>query len=139
MRYLIDTHIFLWYAKEQENLSRNILALFADYENEFYVSSETLKELIVLWHKKSSIRRWWKSPLDLIRAIEDDYGFSILYLHKEHYETYARLERNEKQDHNDPSDHIIISQAICNRMPLISDDAKFPYYRKQGLDLIENN
>ena len=37
-----------------------------------------------------------------------------------------------------PFDHIIISQAISHKMTLISSDTKFPYYRKQGLDLIEN-
>jgi PIN domain nuclease of toxin-antitoxin system len=36
-----------------------------------------------------------------------------------------------------PSDHIIISHAITERLPLISSDLKFPFYRKQGLDLIE--
>ena len=138
MRYLIDTHIFIWYARERENLSQDVQAVLDDYESEIFVSSETLKELVILWNNKPHIRRWWKSPLDLIRSVEDEYGFKVLYLHKEHYETYARLEINEAQEHYDPSDHLIISHAICNRMPLISDDAKFPFYRKQGLDLIEN-
>lgn len=138
MRYLIDTHIFIWYARERENLSQDVQAILDDYESEIFVSSETLKELVILWNNKPHIRRWWKSPLDLIRSVEDEYGFKVLYLHKEHYETYARLEINEAQEHYDPSDHLIISHAICNRMPLISDDAKFPFYRKQGLDLIEN-
>lgn len=138
MRYLIDTHIFIWYARERENLSQDVQAILDDYESEIFVSSETLKELVILWNNKPHIRRWWKSPLDLIRSVEDEYGFKVLYLHKEHYETYARLEINEAQEHYDPSDHLIISHAICNRMPLISDDAKFPFYRKQGLELIEN-
>ena len=40
MRYLIDTHIYVWYAKERENLSRNVLAILEDYENEICMSSE---------------------------------------------------------------------------------------------------
>ena len=74
----------------------------------------------------------------MIDAVERIYGIKILYLHKEHYETYARLKINELQEHFDPSDHMIISHAICNGIPLISDDDKFPFYRNQGLDLIEN-
>lgn len=139
MRYLIDTHIFIWYAKDQDNLSRDVKAIFEDYESELYVSSETLKELVLLWNSKPHIRRWWNTPLDLLRSVEDDYGIRVDYLHKEHYETYARLQINEAQDHNDPSDHIIIAQAITNRMPLISADTRFPFYIKQGLDLIPNN
>ena len=138
MRYLIDTHIFIWFAKEPENLSHDVYSLFEDYENEFCISSETLKELVQLWHKRPHIRRWWKTPLELIRSIEDDYGISILYLHKEHYETYARLQVNEAQEHNDPSDHLIISHAITTHLPLISADEKFSFYTKQGLNLITN-
>jgi len=39
---------------------------------------------------------------------------------------------------NDPSDHVIIAHAITNRIPLISDDSKFEFYRNQGLELIVN-
>ena len=52
--------------------------------------------------------------------------------------TFAHLTTNEAQGHTDPSDHIIISHALTERMPLISSDRLFAFYRKQGLDLIEN-
>ena len=52
--------------------------------------------------------------------------------------TYAQLELNEAMGHKDPSDHVIISQAITEHLPLISSDTRFPFYRKQGLELIEN-
>lgn len=35
-------------------------------------------------------------------------------------------------------DHIIIAHAITEHIPLISDDSKFEFYKKQGLDLILN-
>ena len=41
-------------------------------------------------------------------------------------------------DHNDPFDHIIIAQAISHKMTLVSSDTKVPFYRKQGLRLVEN-
>ena len=50
----------------------------------------------------------------------------------------ADLNINTAQNHKDPSDHIIIAQAIAHRMTLISADGKFPFYRNQGLDLVEN-
>lgn len=138
MRYLIDTHIFIWYLKERENLSRDVLAILEDYDNQIFLSAESLREFVLLWNSKPHIRRWWKTPQEMIRSVEEDAGFQILYLHKEHYEHYARLEINVAQEHYDPSDHLIISHAICNGMPLISDDDKFPFYRGQGLELIEN-
>ena len=47
------------------------------------------------------------------------------------------FERNEAMDHRDPSDHVIISHAITEHLTLLSSDEKFPFYRNQGLDLIE--
>ena len=138
MRYLIDTHIFIWYAKEQHKLSRDVLAIFDDYENDICVSSETLRELVLLWHSKPLMRQWWKTPQDAVRSVEDECYLRVLYLHREHYETYAKLEINEAQEHYDPSDHLIISHALTNRIPLISADHKFGFYRKQGLELIDN-
>jgi PIN domain nuclease of toxin-antitoxin system len=138
MRVLLDTHIFIWYAKEQDKLSKDVLSILSDYENEVYVSSETLRELVVLWNKKEHIRKWWKTALDLVRSVEDVYGFRVLYLHKEHYEAYSKLQLNVAQEHYDPSDHLIVSHAITNHLTLISADGKFPFYRNQGLDLIEN-
>ena len=138
MRYIVDTHIFIWYAKEPENLSPSVDAILNDYDNQICISSESLKELVQLWKAKPHIRRWWKSPFELVRSVENIYGVDVLYLHREHYETYAKLQINEKQEHHDPSDHLIIAHAITNRLPLISAEGKFPFYRNQGLELIEN-
>jgi PIN domain nuclease of toxin-antitoxin system len=60
----------------------------------------------------------------------------VKYVAKEHLHTLAKLESVE--GHNDPSDRLIISQALTEKMPLISNDTKFPKYRKHGLDLIVN-
>ena len=40
--------------------------------------------------------------------------------------------------HNDPSYHVIIAQAMAMKMPLISDDNRFPDYKNEVLELIEN-
>jgi PIN domain nuclease of toxin-antitoxin system len=52
--------------------------------------------------------------------------------------TYSKLSINRIDDHKDPSDHVIISHAITNKIPLISSDGRFPFYTNQGLDLIYN-
>ena len=35
-RYIIDTHIFIWYAKEPENLSHDVKAILDDDKFPFY-------------------------------------------------------------------------------------------------------
>ena len=75
---------------------------------------------------------------EMVIAIEEEFYITILPLKKEHMMTYAKMQINEQQGHKDPSDHIIIAQAITEHLPLISSDTRFPFYRKQGLDLIVN-
>ena len=62
--------------------------------------------------------------------------YTILPLNVEHMLTYSDLELNVAQKHKDPSDHVIISHAITERLTLVSSDGKFEFYRKQGLDFI---
>lgn len=52
----------------------------------------------------------------MIASVEAQ-GFRVLYLHKEHYEMYAKLQINEAQKHYDPSDHLIIAHAIPMGFP----------------------
>ena len=74
----------------------------------------------------------------MVDAIEEEFFIQILPLKREHMKTYSRLTLNEAQGHKDPSDHVIIAHAITERMPLISSDTRFEFYRSQGLDLIFN-
>lgn len=62
----------------------------------------------------------------------------VLPLREEHMRTYSKLKLNTMQGHNDPSDHVIISHAITEHLPLVSEDGKFAFYKDQGLDLILN-
>ena len=138
MRYLIDTHIFIWYAKEPENLSSDVSAIVSDYENELLMSMESVKELLILYRTRKLLRHFWVSPIAMIDSIQRQYGIRIVQPDMEVMRTMAKLEINTAEEHNDPSDHVIIAQAITMRMPLISSDRKFPFYRSQGLDLIYN-
>ena len=113
-------------------------AILEDSDITFYLSVESVRELIALFRKKRYLFRFWKSAKEMVDDIEANCFIKILPLKKEHLETYAKLEINEAQDHNDSSDHIIISHAITERIPLISSDTRFPFYAKQGLDLIYN-
>ena len=138
MRYLLDTNIYIFYITDSARLSGDVKAILEDPDNAFYLSVESVRELIVLFRKKRYLFRFWKTAKEMVDDIETNRFIKILPLKKEHLETYARLEINEAQDHNDPSDHIIISHAITERIPLISSDTRYPFYTKQGLDLIYN-
>lgn len=74
----------------------------------------------------------------MVDSIKDELFIDILPLNEEHMKTYSELTLNVGQDHKDPSDHVIIAHAMTEKLPLISDDGKFEFYRKQGLDFIYN-
>lgn len=138
MRYLIDTNIFVYLSTDAECLSKDVVALIQAPEVVLYISSESVRELIVGYRNKGLCSKRWKSIEDMVNAIEKDFYIKILPLKKEHMQTYAKLEINEAQGHKDPSDHVIISHAITEHLPLISSDTRFDFYRNQGLDLIFN-
>ena len=138
MRILIDTQIFIFLVQDFSSLSREVVSLLSDYANTLHMSAESVKELIVAYNNKGLLTKKWKSAEEMVSAIEDEYYIKILPVSKEHMITYSRLSINNIDNHRDPSDHVIISHAITNKLPLISSDRRFPYYTEQGLDLIFN-
>lgn len=138
MRYLIDTNIFVYLSTDTDYLSKDVSLIIQEPDTVLYISAESVRELIVGYRNKGLCSKRWKSVEAMVAAIEEEYYIKILPLKKEHMMTYARLEINEAQGHKDPSDHVIIAHAITERLPLISSDTRFEFYRSQGLDLIFN-
>ena len=136
MRYLLDTNILVFHAQNGENLDKDVISILDDYENLIYVSSEVVKEAMHLIRYGKIDVKQWKNPNDVWKSIEE-WGFTVDYVKKEHVKTLGDLVA--VKDHKDPADHIIIAQAITNKMPLISSDQQFRHYKKQGLNLVFNN
>ena len=138
MRYMIDTNIFVFLVTDISQLDKDVESIIQDYSNTLHMSAESVKELIVAYNNKGLLTKKWKSAEEMVTAIEDEYYIKILPVSKEHMKTYSKLSINSIDNHKDPSDHVIISHAITNKIPLISSDRRFPYYTNQGLDLIFN-
>ena len=139
MRYLIDTNIFIYWVIDSERLSKDVKAILEDCENTFYISSESIKELIVGFNNGKLVSRYWRDATQMIKDITELFLIHILPVGEKQMEAYARLRLNLAEDHRDPSDHVIISHAINDHLPLISSDSKFLFYRNQGLELIYNS
>ena len=136
MRYLIDTNIFLFFALNPALLDRKVLAIITNVENRVYLSSECVKEVIHLVQVGRVRSKLWKTADDIFSFIEKETDFTISYVKKEHLLTLAGLAL--VSGHNDPSDRLIIAQAITEKVPLISSDAKFAHYENQRLNFIFN-
>ena len=134
---MLDTCVVVDMLYDCRGLDKKAIELLQDYSCTLYASFETLRELVVLFNNNKIRSKEWKKAGDVIQAVKNDLDIHILPLSEEVADTYANLVLNETLNHYDPSDHIIISQAITEKTPLISSDLKFPFYREQGLDLIE--
>jgi PIN domain nuclease of toxin-antitoxin system len=135
MRYLIDTNIFIFLISDTSRISRKVQVILDDYENRFYISSESIKEIICLFHEERVRPKTWNQADDIFNTVEK-LGFTISYIKKEHLKTLSAIVPLE--GHKDHCDHLIIAHAITEKMPLISSDRKMPQYKRQGLDFIFN-
>ncbi|MDR0559289.1 MAG: type II toxin-antitoxin system VapC family toxin [Prevotellaceae bacterium] len=137
MRYLIDTNVLINII-EYDYISDDVQNILSDYENQIHISSESIKEFIHLVQsgKISPPKNRVQITDNLFDFIEDELNIAIKYISKEHLRTLAKLPLID--EHRDPTDRLIIAQAITEKLPLISNDTKFPKYRKYGLIFISN-
>jgi PIN domain nuclease of toxin-antitoxin system len=137
MRYYLDTNvlIFVLLKDYNNNIDKNVQYILDDYSNRFYVSSIAVRELIHAYKTGDIEDNEIKSVKALFKAMEAS-GIEIVSMNKYHLLQYAELV--VATGHKDPNDHIIIAQAISDKIPIISSDNKFKEYTEQGLGFVFN-
>jgi len=138
MRYLLDTCIVLFLINDTGEVSDDVEAIVNDYGNQLYICAASVRELVAAWHKYDKMQSKWKKPSIMLDFIQNQLGIEILYPQREHYQTFVNLQWNMAAKHTDTTDHIIISHAITEKLPLISSDGKFDFYCRQGLKFFYN-
>jgi PIN domain nuclease of toxin-antitoxin system len=133
-RYLLDTNIVIFFLTHSNELEKKVSDILNDCNNLCYVSTVSIQEMIHLY-QRGKIHSMVKRAEDILPAVESN--FYLLPVKREHLLTYAAL--SPQAEHNDPNDHIIISQAITERITLISSDRKFDSYTRQKLSFLFNN
>ena len=118
MKILIDTHIFLWMLSCPEKLSEKRRYELEVPANEVFLSAMSIAELMI----KSSIGKIKIEfdPLETAKQMQVD----ILDFSGRHAIMLGRLPMH----HKDPFDRMILSQALSNKLALMSDDTKFLKY-----------
>ena len=135
--YLLDTHILVWLLRGDKRLNSNIREDIDYFQHTYYVSVETLREIVLLQLSK---RIEFNYGLEKIIAILLERQINILPTGVTHIKTLEKLPVlaiNSKK-HEDPFDRLLISQAIADRYVIISSDSKFPFYKEYGLKLLVN-
>jgi len=131
MKYLLDTHSFLWVLFDDEKLSEKVKEIVREPENEIYTSVITYWE-ISLKYSIGKLELEGISPDELpIKAQE--IGIETLEISAEETSSFYKL---PKIKHKDPFDRLIIWQAIKRNIVLISKDEEMNNYKEFGLSLL---
>jgi len=137
MRYYLDTNVLVFILHNDfDNIHCDVKVILEDCTNSLFVSSIVIQELVLLFRiGKLHYKYTYKNEKDLIKKIEE-LNIQIVYFSKENSSTYFDLQIAE--NHKDMNDHLIMSQAISDKIPVISSDYKFKEYIAQGLIFIYN-
>ena len=116
MKYLLDTHIWLWSLLEPEKLSQKVHAALQDAHHTFFLSPITIWETLILAEKKRIILD--KEPHDwIVEALQKSPVQEVPLTH-----SIALKSRLILLPHEDPADRFIAATAWEYDLTLITED-----------------
>ena len=122
MKLLLDTHTFLWLVEGSSKLSAAAQIALANPANELFFSVASVWELVI---KTGNKKLALSDPVDVfIGKWTPTYRIALLPIDTPHALVVGGLPNH----HRDPFDRILISQALVEKMTLVSADAKFAPY-----------
>ncbi len=128
-RCLLDTHAFLWFIMGDDSLGQGARKAIESPNNQIFVS------LISLWEigiKHSLGRLPLSKPFEILIPEQIQLnGFLSLPVEQKHINTMINLPWH----HRDPFDRLLIAQAQCEDMSMVSKDRYFEAY---DIDLVWN-
>ena len=128
MNYLLDTEVWLWMQAQPERIGPHTLTLLVDEQNDLHLSAASSWEIALKFRKG---RIHLPDPPD--QYVPDRMltsGVNGLPIHHSHTLLVSRLDDH----HGDRTDRLLISQAILERMALISADRSLAAYDIEFID-----
>jgi len=122
MRLLLDTGAFLWLVMDSPRLSAQARALFADPDNEVFLSSVSVWEIAV----KHALGRLPlpRPPHELVPSERERHGIEPLPLDEESALLLPRLPAL----HRDPFDRMLVCQAMVHALVILTPDRDIAAY-----------
>ncbi|MBU0656393.1 MAG: type II toxin-antitoxin system VapC family toxin [Gammaproteobacteria bacterium] len=127
MKALLDTHTLLWLVDSPEKLPSIVATICEDGNNELYISIASFWELAI----KMSLGKieLESNALERLKSWCDDNAIQLLPISIKHCQQVQTLPFH----HRDPFDRLLIAQALCDRLALLSVDGHFADY---GVDVV---
>jgi PIN domain nuclease of toxin-antitoxin system len=128
VKYLLDTHVFLWTVFTPDKLSGKARRAIEDPDNLIYVSTITFWE-ISLKYALGKLLLTNVLP-DALPDISKQMDFETMNVDEQTASTSYKLPRDL---HKDPFDRLVVWQAISQNVVLITKDKKLSSYKRLGL------
>jgi len=118
MKYILDTHIWLWASIQPDRLSHRVAKILADPENELWLSPISIWELTILcrkgrFHVHPDIRTWVANTFSELRLTEAPLTAEV-----------ALAMSAMKFSHGDPADHFLAATAKVFDLTLVTADER---------------
>lgn len=122
MKYLLDTHTFLWWNLSDLQLSEQAKEIIADGKNEIYLSAASTWEIAIKAAKGRLILP--EEPSQYIANRINLHHFQALPIQISHSVQVYNLPNH----HADPFDRLLIAQSQLESMPLLTKDELINLY-----------
>ena len=129
MKYLIDTHVFIWSLVDSKRLPQQVKDILRNPRNKCFLS------IVSIWEIATKVKIG-KLSLDNF-SLQDSKKYckklslSILPVSFKDIMSYFNLPLFK--NHRDPFDRMLIATAIERKFTLLSRDTKLPQYAEAGL------
>ncbi len=117
-RFLLDTHVLLWWLADDAQLGSRCKELIGDSRNQVFVSAATTWEISI----KTALGKL-SAPEDMDTIVEDE-GFDKLPITLYHGQLAGKLPAL----HRDPFDRMLIAQAQAEGLILMTADDSISQY-----------
>jgi PIN domain nuclease of toxin-antitoxin system len=122
MKYLLDTHTFLWWITDDDSLSNRAREIIRDGRNELFLSAASGWEIAI----KAGIGRLdlQGEPEKLIpeqMLLNEIQGLPVQMSHALHVHALP-------EHHRDPFDRMLVAQCQLEEMPIITSDPQIAEY-----------
>ncbi|MFH0730301.1 MAG: type II toxin-antitoxin system VapC family toxin [Pseudomonadota bacterium] len=127
MKYLLDTHTFLWLAADPDKLPETVAEIVIQPENELLLSAASGWECALLW--KLNRIELPEAPMFFIPQVIQALSLTPLAIGFESAISAATL----PLIHRDPFDRLLVATAIKEKVPIIGKDKIMTEY---GVELV---
>jgi PIN domain nuclease of toxin-antitoxin system len=123
MKYLLDTHAFLWFVTDDDKLSSKARSIIKNSNNEVYFSAASAWEMSIKIRLGRLTIEEGLEPFIVKQLAENKFStLAITIFHSIYTSKLPEI-------HKDPFDRMIIAQAQVEDLSLISKDKNIKKYK----------